>query len=158
MKYGAVYDSIIPVIHVTGVLRIIFSLYYSLLTILILYWLSTIWTGWAIYQNLPTRSNRKRVLPWPKLSTNANVWGRESERNFWKVAFWKLTCEWICGKYSFYKSLIALYNLRRMIILLTSMQCFHRGYVAEFCTLAQCSRSSNKNGDDFDVFYDSCHI
>ena len=70
----------------------------------------------------------------------------------------KLTCEWICGKYSFYKSLLALYNSRRIIILLTSMQFFHRGYVAEFCTLAQCSRSSNKNGDDFDVFYDSCHI
>ena len=54
--------------------------------------------------------------------------------------------------------LLALYNSRRIIILLTSMQFFHRGYVAEFCTLAQCSRSSNKNGDDVDVFYDSCHI
>ena len=64
----------------------------------------------------------------------------------------KLTCEWICGKYSFCKSLHALYNSRRIIILLTSMQCLHRGYVAEFCTLAQCSRSANKNGDDFDVF------
>ena len=76
-----------------------------------------------------------------------------------KSLFDKLTCEWIWGKYSFYKSLLALYNSRRIIILLTSMQCFHRGYVAEFCTLAPCSRSSNKNGDDFDFFfYDSCHI
>ena len=32
------------------------------------------------------------------------------------------------------------------------MQFFHRGYVAEFCTVPQCSRSSYKNGDDFDVF------
>ena len=52
----------------------------------------------------------------------------------------------------FYKSLLALYNSWRIIILLTSMQFFHRGYVAEFCTVPQCSRSSNKNGDDFDIF------
>ena len=46
--------------------------------------LSAIWTGWAIYQNLPTRSNRKRVLPWPKLSTNADVWD-ESQRKLSEI-------------------------------------------------------------------------
>ena len=59
----------------------------QVLTILILYWLSTIWTGWAIYQNLPTRSNRKRVLPWAEIVNKCRCVGTRVWKIFLKSRF-----------------------------------------------------------------------
>ena len=103
--------------------------------------LSVIWTGWAIYQNLPTRSNRKRVLPWPKLSTNADVWD-ESQRKLSEIQLiWtselltnmrKIFLTYICNttiKFTINDCGVIRYAVR--------MQFLNYENIAEFCNLTR---------------------
>ena len=103
--------------------------------------LSAIWTGWAIYQNLPTRSNRKRVLPWPKLSTNADVWD-ESQRKLSEIQLiWtselltnmrKIFLTYICNKtikFTINDCVVIRYAVR--------MQFLNCENIAEFCNLTR---------------------
>ena len=103
--------------------------------------LSAIWTGWAIYQNLPTRSNRKRVLPWPKLSRNTDVWD-ESQRKLSEIQLiWtsklltnmrKIFLTYICNKtikFTINDCVVIRYAVR--------MKFLNYENIAEFCNLTR---------------------